>query len=150
LRGFSLIEAMVAMVVLTIAVLALTTAYPYAFGRIAERDDELQAVSFGQQYLEQVRQQVRAGATTVTAATTPIDAGYSLSFGVKNYPSPGATASPPPQLPSPGNFTATATFSPALNATNSSYDVTVTVTWTLPAATSHSVLLQSIVTRQAP
>src|SRR5579864_105282 len=94
-RGFSLMEAFVAMVILTLAVLALVTAYPYAFGRIGERDDELQAVSFGQQYLEQVRQQIRAGALTLTSTTAPIDAGYTLAFGVRGYPAPGASPSPP-------------------------------------------------------
>src|SRR5579863_1256010 len=53
-RGFSVVEALVSMLILTLAVLTLTTAYPYAFGRIGERDDELQGVSFGQQYLEEI------------------------------------------------------------------------------------------------
>ena len=139
-------EALVAMVILTLAVLVLTTTYPYAFGRIGERDDELQAVSFGQQYIEQVRQQIRAGATTVANSTAPIDAGYPLAFGVMGYPAPGASASPPPQLGSPGVFTASATTSPALTSSANSFDVTVNVTWSYGGA-SRSVLLQTIVTR---
>jgi type II secretory pathway pseudopilin PulG len=145
-RGFSLMEALVAMVILTLAVLVLTTTYPYAFGRIGERDDELQAVSFGQQYIEQVRQQIRAGATSVANSTAPIDAGYPLAFGVMGYPAPGASASPPPQLGSPGVFTASATTSPALTSSANSFDVTVNVTWSYGGA-SHSVRLQTIVTR---
>ena len=145
-RAFSLMEAFVAIVILTLAVLALVTAYPYAFGRIGERDDELQAVSFGQQYLEQVRQQIRAGVLTLTSATAPIDEGYPLAFGVTGYPAPGATASPPPALGSPGNFTATATTSPALSTTANIYDVSVAVTWTY-GGTTRSVQLQTIVTR---
>jgi type II secretory pathway pseudopilin PulG len=137
------------MVMLTVAVLALSTAYPYAFGRIGERDDELQAVSFGQQYLEQVRQQIRAGATTLTSATAPIDAGYPLAFGVRNYPNPGPSASPAPaQLASPGNFTASAATTPTLSASAATYDVTVTVSWSFGGA-SRSVQLETIVTRQA-
>jgi Tfp pilus assembly protein PilV len=145
-RGFSLVEAFVAMVILLIAVLALTTAFPYAFGRIGERDDELQAVSFGQQYVEQVRQQIRAGATSLPTATAPIDSGYPLAFGVMAYPSPGASASPPPALPSAGTFTATATTNPSLTSTANSFDVTATVTWSYGGA-ARSVLLQTIVTR---
>lgn len=145
-RAFSLIEAFVAMVILTLAVLALVTAYPYAFGRIGERDDELQAVSFGQQYLEQVRQQIRSGSLTLTSATAAIDAGYPLAFGVKGYPAPGASASPPPALGSPGNFTATATTSPALSASANVYDVNVTVSWAYGGA-PRSIQLQTVVTR---
>lgn len=145
-RGFSLVEAFVAMVILLVAVLTLTTAYPYAFGRIGERDDELQAVSFGQQYVEQVRQEIRAGATALPTATAAIDAGYPLAFGVTSYPSPGASASPPPPLNSPGTFTATATTKPTLSASANSYDVTATVTWSYGGA-PRSVLLQTIVTR---
>jgi type II secretory pathway pseudopilin PulG len=140
------VETFVAMVILLVAVLALVTAYPYAFGRIGERDDELQAVSFGQQYLEQVRQQIRAGATALPTATAPIDAGYPLAFGVRPYPSPGASATPPPTLTSPGVFTASATTNPTLSALSPSYDVTATVTWSYGGA-PRSVQLQTVVTR---
>ena len=139
-------ETFVAMVILLVAVLALVTAYPYAFGRIGERDDELQAVSFGQQYLEQVRQQIRAGATALPTATAPIDAGYPLAFGVRPYPSPGASATPPATLTSPGVFTASATTNPTLSALTPSYDVTATVTWSYGGA-PRSVQLQTVVTR---
>jgi type II secretory pathway pseudopilin PulG len=145
-RGFSIVEAFVSMVILTLAVLVLTTAYPYAFGRIGERDDELQAVSFGQQYLESVRQQIRTGATSVSPTSAPIDAGYPLAFGVPGYPAPAASASPPTELTSPGYFTATATTNPALTSTSNSFDVTATVTWSY-GGTSRSVLLQTVVTR---
>lgn len=142
-------ESFVAMIILIVAMLALITAYPYAFGRIGERDDELQAVSFAQQYLEQIREEIRAGATVLASANTPIDAGYPLAFGVRPYPSPGATATPPPELSSPGNFTATATTSPALSSGGNSFDVTVTVTWSFGGA-SHSVRLATVVTRVVP
>jgi len=148
-RAFSLIEALVAMVILIIGVLTLTTAYTYAFGRIGERDDQLQAISFGQQYIEQVRQQIRAGATALTPGTAPIDAGYPLAFGVMGYPQPGSTASPPPQDASPGDFTATATTNPALSVGANSYDVTVDVTWTYGGG-ARNVRLETIVTREAP
>ena len=148
-RGFSLIESLIAMVVLLFAVLALTTAYPYAFGRIGERDDELQAVSFGQQYLEQVRQEIRNGAASLPTATATIDAGYPLAFGVMPYPSPGASAPPPTELTSPGLFTATATTNPALTSNANWFDVTATVTWSY-AGSARSIQLQSIVTRLVP
>jgi Tfp pilus assembly protein PilV len=148
-RGFSVVEALVSMLILTLAVLTLTTAYPYAFGRIGERDDELQAVSFGQQYVEEIRQQIRAGATALPTATAPIDAGYPLAFGVTGYPAPSSSASPPAQLSSPGTFTASATTNPSLTSNSNMFDVTATVTWSYGGA-SRSVFLQTVVTRLVP
>ena len=143
-RGFTLVEVLISFVVLLFAVLTLTTAYPYAFSRVSERDDELQAVAFGQQYMEQIRQQIHAGATSVTASTTPIDAGYSVAFGSTNY----SSASPPPSLVSPGNFTASAVLNPRC-AGCTSYDVAVTVSWSV-GGSPRKIVLDSIITSEAP
>src|SRR5215472_14753078 len=105
-RGFSLAEALIAFVVLIVAVLTLTSTYTYSQSRISLRADELQAVTFGQQYLETVRQQVRGGVTTAPSpATQAIDVGYTLFAGQGNY----SSSSPQPEITSPANFTATST-----------------------------------------
>lgn len=135
-----LIEVIIAFAVFTIAILYLMSAYSYAFTRVGERDDELQAVSFGQQYMEQVRHQIRAGATSVSSVTQPIDAGYPMVGGVKNY----SSASPPPQLPSPGNFTASGTMTGLGTGGLAPYDVLVTVSWTW-GGNPRRVTLESIV-----
>lgn len=159
-RAFSLAEVLLAFVVLTVAVLALTTTYPYAFGRIGERGDELQAVSFGQQYLDSVREQVHAGTTTIPSATQAIDAGYPVSSGVLNY----SKSSPPPTLASPGNFCAqvvlsgnqpvacptTTTLSTTSFASGGSgYDINVVVTWTW-GGTNRQVSLETLVASEGP
>ena len=88
-RGFSLAESLIAFVVLIVAVLTLTSTYTYSQSRISLRADELQAVTFGQQYLEGVRQQVRGGVVTPLATpaptTQPIDSGYAIFSGESNY-----------------------------------------------------------------
>lgn len=137
-RAFSLIEGLVAFTVLTLAILAFTRAYSYSFTRVGERDDELQAVSFGQQYMEYARELVRSGTTNVPTKTQAIDAGYPIVSGVMNY----SQASPPPALPSPGDFTATATVTPTTSGSSNFYDVQVDVTWTW-GSESHLVTLES-------
>lgn len=142
-----LLESLIAFVMLVIAVLALTSTYTYSQSRISLRSDELQAVTFGQQYLETVRQQVRGGTVTPLATpsptTQPVDPGYSIFSGVGNYTS----SSPPPQLISAENFTATG--SVAQIGTTSDYDVRVDVTWNYSGVTQ-SVTLGTVVTTQVP
>jgi len=143
-RGFSLAEALVAFIVLLVAVLTLTSTYTYSQSRISLRADELQAVTFGQQELEIVRQQIRGGVTSQpTAVTLPIDQGYSLFSGVGNY----SSSSPPPELASAGDFTASFTVSPI--GTTGNYDVRVDVTWPYSGVTQ-TVTLGTVVTTQVP
>ena len=144
-RGFSLAESLIAFVVLIVAVLTLTSTYTFAQSRISLRADELQAVTFGQQYLETIRQQVRGGVTSPSTGSTtqPIDAGYAIFSGLGNY----STSSPAPELTSPGNFTATYTLSAI--GTTSDWDVRVDVTWPYNGVTQ-TVTLGTVVTTQVP
>lgn len=144
-RGFSLAESLIAFVVLIVAVLTLTSTYTFAQSRISLRADELQAVTFGQQYLETVRQQVRGGVTSPSTGNTtqPIDAGYAIFSGLGHY----SSSSPAPELSSPGNFTATYTLSKI--GSTSDWDVRVDVTWPYNAVTQ-TVTLGTVVTTQAP
>jgi len=144
-RGFSLAEALIAFVVLIVAVLTLTSTYTYSQSRISLRADELQAVTFGQQYLETLRQQVRGGVTSVPtpAPTQPIDPGYAIFSGLGGY----SSSSPAPEPTSPGNFTATGTI--AKIGTTSDYDVRVDVTWPYHNV-NQTVTLGTVVTTQVP
>jgi type II secretory pathway pseudopilin PulG len=146
-RGFSVAESLIAFIVLIVAVLTLTSTYTYSQSRITLRADELQAVTFGQQYLESVRQQVRGGIVTplVTPAPTtqPIDSGYAIFSGDSNY----SSSSPAPELPSAGTFTATGTVTQI--GTTSDYDVSVDVTWPYSGVTQ-TVTLGTVVTTQVP
>lgn len=144
-RGFSLAESLIAFVVLIVAVLTLTSTYTYSQSRISLRADELQAVTFGQQYLETLRQQVRGGVTSVAspAPTQPIDPGYAIFSGLADY----SSSSPAPEPTSPGNFTATGTITAI--GTTSDYDVRVDVTWPYHNVTQ-TVTLGTVVTTQVP
>lgn len=143
-RGFTLIEVLVAFVVFTMGVLSLMTVYPLAFAYVGERDDQLQAVAFGQQYMENVRQQYFIGQATLTtwpaSVTAPVDAGYPIAFGTTGY-TVGSTSTPTP-LTSSANFTASVvSVNPAASG-SPAYDVTIQVTW--PTMTQ-PVTLESLV-----
>ena len=148
-RGISLIEVLIAFVVFTVGVLSLLTVYPYVFQFIGERDDELQAVAFGQQYMEQVRQQYFKGTATLNATpaptSAPVDTGYPIAFGATGY-SPLVTPTPTP-LASSANFTASVLSVSAVGSSPPAYDVTIQVTW--PTATK-PVVLESVLTGEFP
>ena len=55
MRGFSLIEAMVGMVVLLVGIMMLVGAIPASYGVTAQDTARVQAVSAGQEYLDVIR-----------------------------------------------------------------------------------------------
>lgn len=147
-RAFTLVEVLIAFVVLTIGILSLLTVYPYAFQYIGERDDELQAVAFGQQYMESVREQYWTGLASASATpsptSAPVDYGYPSSFGAMGY-FPNSTPTPVP-LGSSSNFTASVSSVTQVGSNPSAYDVTIKITW--PKA-NQPVYLESIMAAQA-
>jgi hypothetical protein len=140
---------LIAFAVVVIAALSLTSTYTYSASRVSLRADELQAVTFGQQYLETMRQRVRGGVTSAPApATQPVDNGYAILSGVGNYPSPGPSPAPAPaQLASTENFTATGSITQI--GSSNDYDVRVDVTW-LYSNVTQTVTLGTVVASEAP
>jgi len=136
MRAFTIIEALIAMTVLLIAVLGMLSVIPFGFSGAQTNSIQIQAVSVGQQYLEQERFSKASGNALVmpSATTAPIDAGQSfMSNGV-----PAAA---------PGVFTVTpdrcvTTKNAGLFV--SVYSCAVTISWTQSNAT-HSVTVQSYV-----
>lgn len=156
-RAFSLAEALVAFAVVVIASLTLTVTYSFSQARVSQRADQLQAVSYAQQCIEYVREQIRDGlpnaisgpkcdAKASNSGKQPVDPGYALFAGADPYPSPGASSTPAP-IPSSENFTGTPTVTQI--GTTNAYDVSVTVTW-LYAGQTQSVVVASVVNTQAP
>jgi Tfp pilus assembly protein PilV len=149
-RAITLIEVLIAFAVFTVGVLSLLSIYSLVFSYIGERDDEMQAVAFGQQYMESVRNQFAFGTATDSATpaptTAPVDAGYAIAFGVMRY----NEASPAPTIAPSANFTASVI---AVSTPQpSTYDVTIKVTWPGPQghAAVQFVTLESMITKQVP
>lgn len=133
-RGFSLVEAMVAMSVLLIVVLMLIGAVPASYAFTKQDSVRVQAVSAGQSYLDTIRQYVKSSGSITGLPPAPaiaIDQGYGFVSDK--------------QSASTVNFVLT----PACVARSLfSFDCTVTASWG-PNGKSQSVTVESYIASQA-
>ena len=114
-RGFSLVEAMVAMAVLLVVVLMLVGAVPASYAFTKQDSLRVQAVSAGQVYLDAIRQYVKSSGVITGLPPAPV-IGIDQGYGFVSNQTSSTTA----------NFTMT----PSCTARSLfSYDCTVTVGW---------------------
>ena len=133
-RGFSLVEAMVAMSVLLIVVLMLIGSVPASYAFTKQDSVRVQAVSAGQSYLDSIRQYVKSSGSITSLPAAPviaIDQGYGF---VSDKTSPAVIDFV--MIP---NCTARSLFS---------YDCTVTVAWG-PSSPAQSAVVESYIASQA-
>ena len=133
-RGLSLIEAMVGMVVLLIGVLMLVGAIPAAYGFTSQDAIRVQAVSAGQEYLDDIRQYIQASGVDT------------------NLPPPPSVSVVPPTFsesagqPAPIGLTLT----PTCKARSLfSFDCSVDVQWSASDGPVEKVRVESYITSQA-
>lgn len=133
-RGFSLIEALIAVVIMTVVSLVLLGMVPFGYGAVQVNSTQVQAIAVGQQYLDALRYAKETNNVLPTATTAPVDQGNSFMTS-----SPNASSS---------TFTITPNTCPVAvtGATASQYDCSVTVTWT-ENGTNGSVKVESYVTQ---
>jgi type II secretory pathway pseudopilin PulG len=134
-RAFTLIETMIALVVMLLSLLGMLAVVPFAFTNVQTNSLEVQAVAVGQRFLDDERNAKLHQLPPPSATNVPIDAGQSLidqSLAAKGY----------------GNFTVTpdgcATAALAGSGV-SSYLCSVSVSWVESNAT-RTVTVQSLVT----
>jgi type II secretory pathway pseudopilin PulG len=134
-RGFSLIEALIGLMMLLVVVLMLIGAIPTAYAFTARDSVRVQAVAAGQDYLDIIRQYVESSGVVTNLPAAPviaIDSGYGFVSD--------ATA------PSPSNFSMT----PRCTARSLfSYDCVVTVNWSQNGANAQSATVESYIASQA-
>jgi|SRR6516162_5100381 type II secretory pathway pseudopilin PulG len=133
-RGFTLIEALIAMVIVFVTVSSLLLVVPFAFNNTQMNAVEVQAVAVGQRFLDDERNAKLQSSVMPTSTSLPIDPGQGFMGGsAGNF----------------GNFDVTpdgcATVQTAGINTNV-YSCSVNVTWTENSAT-RSVTVQSYVTK---
>lgn len=131
-RGFSLLEALLAMVVLFLATGTFLALLPYAFNNNQHDAYYLQAVAAGQEYLDALRAAVNENKPQPPYPTVPIDAGGSVVGNGLNQ--------------SPGYFVFGGGCQP-VGALSSLYDCTVTVDWN-EGSQQRSYTIESYVTQQ--
>jgi len=134
-RGFTVIEALIAFVILLIGMLAMLAIIPSSYSNTVRDSERVQAIAAGQQYLDQLTDYVAYNGTTNLPAppTVAIDSG-------DVFEGTGTAAS------SGGVFTIVGNC-PAKSGSNAEFDCTVTVTWT-ESGSPRTVSVESYVTSQ--
>ncbi|MDQ6824926.1 MAG: prepilin-type N-terminal cleavage/methylation domain-containing protein [Candidatus Eremiobacteraeota bacterium] len=133
-RGFTLIEALISVLIMTTITLALLGLVPYGYNEIQVNATQVQAIALGQQYLDALRNAKQTNNPLPTATTAPVDQGNTFMTGSSNATSSVFTITPnpcPTALPGP---------------TASQYDCSVTVTWT-ENGNNESIKVESYVTQ---
>lgn len=136
-RAFTIIEAMVAMVVLIGAILALLGIVPASLSNASRDSQRVEAMAASHQYLDSLRQYVQNFGTNTSLPAPPslaIDAGDTY-------------ADPNTPIASPGNFTFANNGCPFVALSSRMYDCVVTASWT-EAGEARSVSVESYVTAQ--
>jgi Tfp pilus assembly protein PilV len=136
-RGFSIIESLMAMVILVTAFLSMATIIPVAFGYASRDSQRVQAVTAGQIYLDELRYSIESNGNTTATPAPPsiaVDPGDSI------------TGSGTP-APSVGNFTISSSC-PLASGSTYRWDCTVSVTWNDPTGNPRTVNLESYVTSE--
>ena len=129
-RGYTLADSLVALVLVVIAAVTVVGVVPYSFTQTQHDAIQSQANAAGQQFLDNVRDDVVTGAPIPSSTTAPID--YGLKFGDSTSNTSSA------------NFALSNSCS-ALNGSVLTEDCTVTVQWTENGAT-RKVVLETYVT----
>jgi type II secretory pathway pseudopilin PulG len=136
-RGFTVIESIIALVLLIGVMLALIGIVPSAF-RDASRDSQaMQAATAAQEYLDALRYYVENSGTNTSLpppASIAVDAGD--SYVGSNTPNA-----------SPGNFTLKSNLCPLVGGSTRKYDCVVTASWTEDGQ-PRSVSVESYVTSE--
>lgn len=137
-RGFSIIEALISIMLLMIAILGILAAIPSSFNNTVRDSERVQAVAAGQQYLDALQEYVTFNGSDANLPSPPAisaDAGGIFE----------GTGSP---AVSPGQFTITNNGCPAVSGSTAEYDCQVYVKWT-ENGVAREVDLESYVTSQA-
>ena len=115
-RGFTLVEALISIVIFGVGLSTFFGLFPYSLHEVRHSNIYLQAVSVGQQYMDSIRSAVEQSKPMPAATTAPIDGGNQiLGTGIHNA--------------SPGNFNITGGCVPVAPYSRLEH-CTVTVQWT--------------------
>lgn len=83
-RGFSIVEAMIAIGLVTLALIGLFGVMPYTYHALRDDSLRVEATSASQRYMDQVRLAVQAGKPVPGPAQVQLDLGRSFVTGQVN------------------------------------------------------------------
>ncbi len=131
-RGFSVIESLLSLVLITFAILSMFGLVSSSFGLTEQDSERIQAVAVGQQYLDALRQATQNTQALPAAPTVNVDPGF------------GQTGS---QITATQTFSLTNNLCPIVAGDKVMHNCVVTVSWT-EAGASKSATIQSYVSEQ--
>ena len=129
-----MIEAMVGMVVLLVGILMLVGSIPAAYGFTAQDSVRVQAVSAGQEYLDDIRQYIQSSGVDTNLPPAP-----AVSVVPPAFSSGGTTPTP-----------VALTLTPSCSSRSLfSFDCSVDVQWSVNSGPAQKVKVESYITSQA-
>jgi len=131
-RGFSVIESLLSLVLITFAMLSMFGLVSSAFGLTEQDSKHIQAVAVGQQYLDALRQATQNVQSLPSAPSVNVDPGF------------GQTGA---QITATQTFSLTNNGCPIVAGDKVMHNCVVTVGWT-EAGAAKSVTVQSYVSEQ--
>jgi Tfp pilus assembly protein PilV len=132
-RGFSIIESLISLVLLTFSILSLFGLIATSFGWTEQDSERIQAVAASQQYLDALRQATQNGSSLPAAPTVNVDPGF------------GQTGQ---QIAASQSFTFTNNLCPLVSSgVKVMHNCSVTATWEQGGAT-RTVTVQTYVSQQ--
>lgn len=131
-RGFSVIESLIAMVLLSFSMLSLFGLISTSFGFTEQDSERTQAIAASQQYLDAIRQATQNASALPSAPTVNVD----LGFGQTGH-----------QISASQTFSIANNGCPLVSGAKVMHNCQVTTTWTQSGVTK-TVTVQSYVSQQ--
>lgn len=92
-RGFSIVEAMIALGLVLLALISVFDIVPFTYGAIGEDAIRSEATVSAHRYLDDVRAAVEAGQPMPSPTVEPLSAGSSMSTGQASHSTPTVSLS---------------------------------------------------------
>jgi hypothetical protein len=134
-RGFSIVEAMIALGLVLLALIGLFDIMPFTYSAIGDDAIRSEAATAAHSYLDDIRAAVRAGQPLPSPTVVPLSAGSSMVTGQTSDSTPTVALSPRCTQP---------------NGSSSLFDCTVTVVVTIDGESHTLSPVETLIVRQLP
>ena len=135
-RGFSIVEAMIALGLVVLALISLFNIVPFTYGAIGDDSLRAEAATSAHRYLDDVRVAVQSGQPVPGPTIVPLSAGSSMVTGQNSDSTPTVSLAAACTQP---------------DGTNSPlFDCTVSISLTVSGQTHALAPVETLITRQLP
>ena len=135
-RGFSIVEAMIALGLVVLALISLFNIVPFTYGAIGDDALRAEAATSAHRYLDDVRVAVQNGQPVPGPTVVPLSAGSSMVTGRNSESTPAASLAANCTQPDGANTPL--------------FDCTVSIALTVNGKTHALAPVETLITRQLP